>query len=133
MLGLHALSAADVAAEAVHDADGRIVRQAVEVRLELVARHDARRVVGELAVDVHDLAGGLALERERHLHVALVTLQLFKVVHGGSTLSVVTMLMAEVNSSDAFWIVSLSSPVESGNSNQPGSIGARSYVGSAPS
>ena len=83
VLGLHALSAADVAAEAVHDADGRIVRQAVEVRLELVARHDARRVVGELAVDVHDLAGGLALERERHLHVALVTLQLFKVVHGG--------------------------------------------------
>ena len=70
------MSEEDVAAEAVHDADGRIVRQAVEVRLELVARHDARRVVGELAVDVHDLAGGLALERERHLHVALVSLSM---------------------------------------------------------
>ena len=85
VLGLHALSAADVAAEAVHDADGRVVRQAVEIRLELVARHDARRVVGELAVDVHDLAGGLALERERDLHVALVALELVEVVHDGVT------------------------------------------------
>ena len=83
MLGLQTLSAADVAAEAVHDADGRIVRQAVEIRLELIARHDARRVVGELAVHVHDLAGGLALERERDLHVALVALELVEIVHDG--------------------------------------------------
>ena len=83
VLGLQSLSAADVAAEAVHDAYGRIVRQAVEIRLELVARHDARRVVGELAVHVHDLAGGLALERERDLHVTLVALELVEIVHDG--------------------------------------------------